>query len=162
MLTTIIAVGMFAIAPTAFADTSEKVKLCHWDKDAQIYKEISVPRVAAEKHTLKHDEDFERGSEWAPCGLNGFNVMWATYTNPSVGEGIFTAQGDGTWVEYDAYGNTYIFNEIVRDEWSAYICDLSRGVCLFIDTYVGAIRWWDETGNVLYEIDDAGASLLLP
>lgn len=80
----------------------------------------------------------------ASAQVNGRNVQMVT-SSDNYGNRLGTLRnmGDGTWMEDGLNGRqgTHRFREVMRDEWSVYLNDASRGMDLQIDLYQKKIKY---------------------
>lgn len=86
--------------------------------------------------------------------VNGWNASRVSYA-----QGAFRLVAPGQWVEKGNNGSVFNFTERMRDDWSVYLFDGSRGVEIQLDLFTRKIMY-NQSGqprSPLYEVTGASA-----
>ncbi|MFK7934291.1 MAG: hypothetical protein AB8G22_12335 [Saprospiraceae bacterium] len=89
--------------------------------------------------------------------VNGRNANTVEFASNGQTIGAFIQTAAKEWKEDKFSGNDFNFTEVMRDEWSVYLRDASRGVNIQLDLHTKKVMYSDDQGNAfpLYTVTRA-------
>jgi len=89
--------------------------------------------------------------------VNGRNANTVEFASGGKTIGAFIQVSTKQWKEDKFSGNDFNFTEVMRDDWSVYLRDASRGVNIQLDLHTKKVMYSDDNGNAfpLYDVTRA-------